>query len=40
MSYCSDANIEISGTANTEDLVAEVKAFSDGYYMKSTVASQ
>lgn len=40
MDYCSTTNIKLSGTGNTEDLTAEVKAWSDGYKMTSTISMQ
>jgi hypothetical protein len=37
MDFCQATNLEIAG-ASTEDLADAVKAFTDGYYVKSTVA--
>lgn len=38
MDFCSETNLEIAGSATTEGFVDAVAAFTDGYYMKSTMA--
>jgi hypothetical protein len=38
MDFCAATNLEVAGSASTEDFTDAVKAWTDGYYMRSTIS--